>query len=559
MTQKSDTTMKKAFFHSILLTVLVFCPLLLRGQDRLYVVTDRDSYLSGDVVFCSVFALDAEGAKEPFSAVSYLELVSTDGTVAEVKIGLFDGRGCGSFRIPATAPTGNYRLLAYTARSSEAEPAEARLLSVYNTTSSARVTDGVAVVKEQSDLPKEQAAASKGSVTFDLPGKLGTGEKGLLRISGADADLCISLFHLDGLNRVTNPVLADYVSAEAAPAAGRASTGEYEGEIITASVEGLERGLSAGEGEVTAFLSTAGEPSNVYVGRAAGNGQIQFFTGNIYGERELVCEVVSLYGQSAHISLKSPFRNPELQAPVPVLELCEAQRQDILDRKAALIGQAELPLDTLVRFLPKREDLLLEGTDRIRYHLDDYNRFPTVQEICTEFVSELNYSRQNGKWSVRIVQRDAASGRRYQLENVLVMMDGVVLTDQGKLADFDAMLLEDIDIYRKSLVIGEVPFNGLVNFITKKNYVTALDFPDNTRIVDFKGLSYPVSYGGAVPETEKDLRQLLLWLPAQEISSEETLEIPFRAPDYAGTFRLVMQGLQKDGTPVYIEKTFSTR
>lgn len=545
----------KNILRHIILTVLLLSPTVLHAQDRLFVVTDRDSYLSGDLVFCSVFALDENGTKAPFSAVAYLELISDEGTAAEAKIGLFDGRGCGCFRIPTSVATGNYRLLAYTARSI-ASDTDALLLSVYNTTSSTRVNGGVKVVPQAPSA--SDSADEQGSLLAELPETLTPGGTGYLRISGAEADIAISISHQDALSQVRNANLAAFVK-EGNKSFSNGQTGEYEGEIITASVEGLERNQTAAEGEVTAYLSTTGSPSNAYVGRAAGNGQIQFFTGNIYGEHELVCEVVSLYGQSAHISLKSPFRHPELSEAVPALEIGEFLRQDLLDRKATLIGMADLPLDTLVQFLPKRKDLLLEGIPRIRYHLDDYNRFPTVQEICTEFVSELNYSRQNGKWAVRIVQRDAASKRSYTVENVLVMMDGVVLTDHGKLADFDALLLEDIDIYRKSIVIGEVPFNGVVNFITKKNYVTALDFPENTRIVDFKGLSYPVSYSGAVPETEKDLRQLLLWLPAQEVSSEETLEIPFRVPDYAGTFRLIIQGLQKDGTPVYIEKTFSTR
>ena len=46
------------------------------------------------------------------------------------------------------------------------------------------------------------------------------------------------------------------------------------------------------------------------------------------------------------------------------------------------------------------------------------------------------------------------------------MMDGVVLSDVDLLLDFDAMLLEDIDIYDQAFLCGKTPFRGLVNFIT---------------------------------------------------------------------------------------------
>ena len=90
----------------------------LRGAEmpveRLFVSTDREAYIAGDNVWCSLFCLDGEGKRSSQSAVSYLELISAEGTVVEAKIGLLDGRGAGSFRIPVSVPTGVYRLIAYT-------------------------------------------------------------------------------------------------------------------------------------------------------------------------------------------------------------------------------------------------------------------------------------------------------------------------------------------------------------------------------------------------------------------------------------------------------------
>ena len=543
---------KIAFLLSLLLSGN-----LLFAQDRLCVLTDRGSYVSGDLVFCSVFVFDEEGVLSPFSAVSYLELISTDGTAAESKIGLFNGRGCGSFRIPVNTPTGNYRLLAYTARGSISESA-APILSIYNTSSSARVKDGVHVMPSaQDNIPSFHSIAEESPVKISFPATLAPGEKAILTLSGPAADLCISVFHNDGLTHFPASDLSEWTRKSGKSRPVEAS-GEYEGEIITASVEDLGQRANAAENGVTAYLSTTGAPANAYVGRNVGNDAIQFYTGNIYGDHEIVCEVVSIYGHSAHISLKSPFRNPELQEAIPALSIWPAEQNALLARKASIYTDKGMTLDTLVQFLPKREDMLLSSITPIRYHLDDYNRFSSVRETCTEFVSELSYSRSGGKWTVKMVTRDPASGKRFQVDNILVMMDGVILTDHGILSDFDAMLLEDIDIYPRSIVIGEVPFNGVVNFITKKNYVTALKFPENTRVVDFKGVAYPVSYRGQAPVGEKDLRQVLLWLPAQALTEASPLEIPIQTPSYAGDFIIRIQGLlQDDGSPVSAEYRFS--
>ena len=98
--------------------ILLTCLTLLSGWaargaapvERIYISTDRTVYIAGDAVWCSLFCLDGNGSYSNESAVAYLELISTDGTAATAKIGLLEGRGAGSFRIPATASTGTILL-----------------------------------------------------------------------------------------------------------------------------------------------------------------------------------------------------------------------------------------------------------------------------------------------------------------------------------------------------------------------------------------------------------------------------------------------------------------
>ena len=96
--------------------------------------------------------LDGNGRFSNESAVSYVELVSGDGAVCTAKIGLLEGRGAGSFRIPASTSTGTYRLVAYTAVNAAETgtpwKAGSRLLTIFNSTSRARVADGVDLVDD---------------------------------------------------------------------------------------------------------------------------------------------------------------------------------------------------------------------------------------------------------------------------------------------------------------------------------------------------------------------------------------------------------------------------
>ena len=204
-----------------------------------------------------------------------------------------------------------------------------------------------------------------------------------------------------------------------------------------------------------------------------------------------------------------------------------------------------------------REDLLLASVPSHRYHLDDYTRFPSVKEILVEIIPELRLRTDHGVPIILLTYSDVLHRKNEVTHNILVMMDGVVLSDLNLLLNFDAMLIDDIDIYDQAFVCGKTPLHGLVNFITKKNYVTALDFPANVRVVDFQGVAYPVAYSGVVPEGEgQDLRQLLYWHPILKLDSASDYRLEFTAPAYAGRFKAVAEGFTDDGTPIYQEFTF---
>ena len=133
----------KTTFHSLLLALFLLSGTA-TAQERIYVTTDRPAYLAGERVYCSLFSIDGNGRKSNFSAVSYVELISAQGTAAEAKMGLFMGRGSGTLLLPEGLPTGNYALAAYTA-GGEPAPEGIRRIAVFNPVSSARVPGGVTI------------------------------------------------------------------------------------------------------------------------------------------------------------------------------------------------------------------------------------------------------------------------------------------------------------------------------------------------------------------------------------------------------------------------------
>ena len=529
--------------------------------ERIFVSTDRSAYLAGDAVWCSLTCLDENGLFSNASAVSYVELVSEEGTACTAKIGLLEGRGAGSFRIPVTTPTGTYRILAYTAvnaaESGTPWLAGSRLVTIFNTTSRARVAGNVVIGSGNAPLAQEGRPAAEGQLELSARIRLPKGQPAVLSLhnGGAAASVSLSIYHADDLPegaRENTP--AGFLKAlPASVSTVRAITVENDGEIISARI----RGTVLNADDLTlATLSAAGSPTDLYIGRAEGDDRLRFYTSNIYGNREIVCEVSQLDRQEGYIDFESPFLFPET-GPLPKLALDPALRPDLNARKAALRAEKTRRIDTLTTYMTHREDLLLASIPSRRYHLDDYTRFHSVKEILVEITPELHLRMDHGVPSLLLTYSDALDRRSDRTDNIAVMMDGVLLSDLNLLLGFDAMLLEDIDIYDQPLVCGRTPLHGLVNFITKKNYVTALHFPASVRVVDFQGVAYPVAYNGAVPEGEgQDLRQLLYWHPILNLDAGSDYRLEFNAPGYAGHFKAVAEGFTEDGKPVYQEFTF---
>ncbi len=85
-------------------------------QEKLYVHTDKNFYLTGELLWFKIYNVDA-GQNTPLniSKVAYVDILDeANNAVLQTKISLNNGAGNGSLYIPVTLKNGNYKLRAYT-------------------------------------------------------------------------------------------------------------------------------------------------------------------------------------------------------------------------------------------------------------------------------------------------------------------------------------------------------------------------------------------------------------------------------------------------------------
>ncbi|MEP6749846.1 MAG: hypothetical protein ABJB86_19065, partial [Bacteroidota bacterium] len=85
-------------------------------QEKLYVHTDKNFYLAGEICWFKIYNVDAFFNKPlGISKVAYVEVLDKNNKpVLQAKVALKEGDGNGSLQLPFTLGSGNYMLRAYT-------------------------------------------------------------------------------------------------------------------------------------------------------------------------------------------------------------------------------------------------------------------------------------------------------------------------------------------------------------------------------------------------------------------------------------------------------------
>ena len=576
---------------SRLLLFFLLLPLCAGAQttvvEKTYISTDREIYVSGDKIWCSAFCVDAANGLRPssLSAIAYVEIVSEDGTLESGKIALSEGRGAGTIEIPATAPTGNYRIVAYTAYTKNTpgfNPQEhiSKTISIFNTSTKERVKNGVKILSD-SEYDALRTPASTQTAAGALSIACHRNAEGYLEVvltnnSAAPADLSLSLSNRDGIIPPDNTSIGAFMGAAASAAqaaagaesaAARASARaasataataeaaelpEYEGEIIRGRIAGATTDEIEGLKGRSAFISVPTEKSDLYSSVVDNDGMIKFVTNNIYGTKEMVCEIEDKDLARCHIELISPFVSPKLKG-IPALQMAPSIKEDLQRRGLSVQLCRSFSADTLASLMPIRENPLIPSYDAIEYKLDDYKRFPVMRELFIEFINEIKVRKVDGKEQLKVKTHLEERVSLFDKNNSLIMVDGIPVFDHSQVIEYDPLLVESVVVYPYKYYTGWRSFCGMANFVTYKKNLPGIKFNDGVRVVQFKGCSYPMAFTcQEIGDDFPDYRELLYWHPQIKLPAGESSAIKVKIPANVKEIRICAEGMMENGTPFSI-------
>lgn len=529
------------------------------AQERVYVSTDKECYLAGEPLWFTVYCMEGDGTDfSNVSKVAYLEFHTEEDVISTVKVALKDGRGCGRFQIPLSVPTGNCSIVAYTKQDGGESAGEfnGKVVTIFNTLSSARVAKGVEVVSSEAPVkgngvPRAGSNILSVDVRKDDASIEGAFPVIIKNLSDKDLKFSVSVYHFDELNSLVGEW--GYNSTSLMERKGNFAKGngiDYAGEVIKVKVtpKGDVKGTMK---DKVVYMSALGNTDDIYVASADEQGIVTYYTNNIYGTRDLVFEVVGDTSRAYDMEiLKQEYKHKT--TAVPVLKISPKMKHALEQRSIDMQIAKRFEADTIFNLMEMRENSFIGSVQPQVYNLDEYTRFPVMEEVIREYVKDLRVRRE-GKDTVLRILWDARA-------KALVLLDGVPILDHSVIVKLDPLLVKQIVVYPRRYILNNLVCAGIVKFNTYKNDLGGVKLGRNVSIESHRGVEYPLAFlgdGVLGMENYPNFNGTIYWNPVAGVNAGETYEFYCAKPQYKGKFKMVVEGIDSQGKEISFTTTFN--
>lgn len=95
------------------------------------------------------------------------------------------------------------------------------------------------------------------------------------------------------------------------------------------------------------------------------------------------------------------------------------------------------------------------------YLLDDYVRFPTMEEVLREFILEVRVRKQRDRFRIEVLN---VPYNGFFTNEPLVLLDGVPVFDTNILMSIDPLKIRNIQVVSKKYYFGSKVLSGIVSF-----------------------------------------------------------------------------------------------
>ena len=303
---------------------------------------------------------------------------------------------------------------------------------------------------------------------------------------------------------------------------------------------------------VTAYLAAPSRVARFYNATSHTTGDIQFETNNFYGPTKLVLQTDLRQDSTHHLELFSPFSTRYTASLAPPLVLPRYQAATLTQRHVQVqtqqvyFGKLEHPYTQ-----PVLDSVALYGRPNEQYLLDDYTRFPTLEDVLREYVPGVQLRKRKDGFHFMVT--DHVNQTIFH-DDPMVLLDGVPVFSINRLMQLDPLKVRRLDVMTGRYFHGPLTYDGLVSFTTYKGDLAGFQLPTQALLEEYEGMQGQREFFAPRYETAQqqqsrlaDFRNLLYWNPNVQLRASQPRILDFYTSDQAGRYLVVVQGLTPDG------------
>ncbi len=525
-------------------------------------VINTDLLLTGERLHYRTDIHTGSNTASSLSQIAYVSLrTDKDSVVFNHKLRLRKGSGHGTFFIPATLKTGIYRLLGHTNFSlNNTENAFAhRTVYIINPfikmpaetkKDSTRLREVLSlgdIVSRGSEKPQ----ANSISIRTDRS-SYGAREKILLHIENPMGKFGYGNYILSV--RLVEPVQP----MGTIPPKGRAGgekgklfhIPELRGEIISGEVRTLANGTPAKDKVVA--LSVPGRNYVFKTAKTGPNGRFYISIEEPYETNSAIVQLIEPNRKQYKLVLDKKAVGFAAGGTLPLLQLDPNLKEWLEERSIQLqIENAYFKNDSTA-LESEGSATPFYGNLATEFILDDYTRFPSLEETFVEVVTLARIRNRAGKNVFEVFDpADPYKTGPFRSLDPVLLVDGILVQDAEEIFRYGAKDFESIGVFPNAYRYGPKIFWGIIDFKTKKGdfkptqdgpYVQAFDLMRPLSDKKFTSPDHSTESFTRIP----DYRRQLYWEPNTELS-EEVLTRSFYTSDVRGTYLITLEGYTDKG------------
>ncbi|HEX8562452.1 MAG TPA: hypothetical protein VF676_05675 [Flavobacterium sp.] len=521
--------------------------------ETVYVHANATTFVPGETLLYKLYCLrPASFLPSRISKIAYVELVSADQKkMVTQKLFLENGSGQGDIFIPASIPTGVYKLIGYTTWTTNRSVDKCYQMDIFIVnpfeTNAAYLSSSQSA---QTSVQQQGNVVSRtGATKLAIEKRVySTRERVSLTPTIPDGNYSVSVRKIEALPTVSPLSATDFTGRQNESTSiiiDPAHIVELRGELFSGTI--TSKSGAAVSGKAVA-VSAPGKSFGLQIGNTDASGRFYVTLDKFYPVSELHFQVlgdqrndytltVDQHSVQLPLRFESAFKlDPNIRNSIIERSTASQIENAYSSRKTdSLTQHAQKPF-----FEPLAKD----------YVLSDYTRFPTFKETIVEVLSEMYYTNDNGKYELHL--RDYSTQVK-RAEPVLVLVDGLLIQDVNELFDYPMASVYKISILPGGYYYGSSIFSGVINIETiGGDYVskTKGDFYVTANLLRpvAKKIYYMQDHSDAGSKRIPDYRVQLFWEPNYNGASA----MSFYTSDVKGMFEVVIEGFSSEGKPVTV-------